>query len=125
MRTCLSKIIESYFHLYIQLQLHHWQTRQYASHIASDSLLESLSKKMDEFIETWSQQSRVRFMTPQLNLSYSTTLSNKKKVYPLLYQFKLDLHSLTFPKKSQNELQNIRDELLGIIDHALYQFSLH
>lgn len=125
MQTSLSKIIESYFRLYIQIQLHHWQTRQYASHIASDSLLESLSSKMDEFIETWSQHSRVRFPSSYFQIQTTSQLSKKTHLYPFLYEFKQDLHSLNFPKKSRAELQNIRDELLGIIDHALFRFSLH
>jgi len=80
---------------------------------------------MDEFVETWSQHSRVRFPSAHIQFHPSSQLSRKKQLYPYLYAFKQDLHSLQFPKKSRVELENIRDELLGIVDHALFQFSLH
>ena len=131
-------IVNTYFQVYIHFQLFHWQTNQYASHMASDMALRDLSKKMDQMVEVWSQGVRVlqrqQVSPPSLSSSSSLWSINapskitKQRLLQKCRAWKSQLRRLDqvrLPPDSQTELLNLRDELLEILDRTSYLLSLH
>ena len=107
-----------------QLKIYHWNTIVYARHVASDSFVNSLSDKMDKFIETLMGKSSKRI---GLAASSSIQLRNEtdKTIIDVLLDFREYLiQDLGKMCKNQTDLLNIRDEILGDVNKTLYLFSL-
>ena len=118
--------IHFFLNLRNQIKLHHWQTRIYARHIATDTMLEKLDKNIDAFVEVYIG----KYNRPKL--------SGKNAV--------ITLHNMTEPgisrlihaavrylqgpvTKSLNakdtDLINLRDEMIADLHQLLYLFTLH
>jgi hypothetical protein len=107
-----------------QLKIYHWSTIVYARHVASDSFVNSLSEKMDKFIETLQGNSGKRI---GLSPSSSIQLRNEtdKTIIDVLTDFRRYLvQDLGKMCKNHTDLLNIRDEILGDVNKTLYLFSL-
>ena len=118
--------IHFFLNLRNQIKLHHWQTRIYARHIATDNILEKLDKNIDTFVEVYIG----KYNRPKL--------SGKNAV--------ITLHNMTEPgisrlihaavrylqgpvtkslKPDDTDLINLRDEMIADLHQLLYLFTLH
>lgn len=124
--TNLGKIALVMMQIRDQLKIYHWQTTSYAQHIASDSLVNSLTTSMDKFMETIQGKYNKRLQIPAvLNIE----INNGKNITDLLSMFckwlENDLPMLLDKSKNNTDLLNIRDEILGNVNQTLYLLSLN
>lgn len=107
-----------------QLKIYHWQTKSYSRHIASDSLVDDISNKMDKFIEVMQGNRGKRLSLP--NNKHSLKNQTDSSITKVLKDFRdwliLDLPS--FLNKTDTDLINIRDDMLADINKGLYLFTL-
>ena len=115
-----------------QVKLYHWQTTLYSRHKATDDLYGELSGLVDNFVETL--HGRISYDTPNYRIMLnddkcSIFLKNIKDIKgpDLLKNIKNYLEGSELKKIVENntELQNIRDEMLGVVNKTNYLFSLN
>jgi len=107
-----------------QLKIYHWQTKSYSRHIASDSLVDNISEKMDTFIEViqGSRGKRLSIPNNRQNLKNFTDAN----IIRLLKDFRewLIIGIIQYLNDTDTELLNIRDEILADVNKCLYLFTL-
>ena len=106
-----------------QLKIYHWTTESYARHKSSDSLVDSLTDKMDKFLETIQGIHSKRMIIPK-NKKITFKNENDDSIINTLENFK-DWLSFTLPKytKKNTDLLNIRDDILSDVNNTVYLFS--
>jgi DNA-binding ferritin-like protein len=118
--------INFFFTLREQVKLYHWQTHSYARHKATDELIDSLDKTMDEYVEVYMGKYGRPKMTAATatikvsNLTEKTILAFLKKA---ILELEGPLVKRLDPKKDM-DLFNLRDEMLGELNKLMYLFSL-
>jgi len=122
-------IVELFFEMLNTIKLYHWKTTHYATHKATDELHQRLSEHTDRFVEVMvgklpTDRSRISYphpTTPIFDLSSTEELIQKLGQYAII----LENFTNIFDSKRDTDLLNIRDEMLGNINQALYLLSLH
>lgn len=109
-----------------QIKLYHWQTHSFAQHKATDDLLDSLDKAIDEYVEVYMGHYGRPKMTSRNN-SYKLQNLNEKGMIKFL---KDCIGYLQGPlvkklKATDTELVNLRDEMLADLNQVMYLFTLH
>lgn len=107
-----------------QFRVLHWQTKSYAAHKALGKAYETLDELIDTFVETALGRQEADFSNGNLTIklfdikeiSFSTLLDTYKQ-YLSEITVRLD------PEKD-TDLLNIRDEILGVINHTSYLLKL-
>lgn len=121
-------IIPIFLKFLSQIKVYHWQTTNYARHIASDNLHTNLSLLIDSFIETYQGKNyRERLTLKDANLKL-LNLNDEEMVDYLLEYKDFIMNSLPslLPEDMKNpDLINIRDEMLSLVNQTLYLFSLN
>ena len=109
-----------------QMKVYHWQTNNYARHKASDTFVDNLSEKMDKFIEVMQGLEDKRLVIKKTNQSLIEN-KNDTNIIKILNEFRewlvIDLPKYLNKKKSNEDLINIRDEILADVDQTLYLFT--
>ena len=111
-------------HFRDQLKFYHWATKDYARHIASDTLVLNITTNLDTIIETLQGSENKRLILPSNKLSFS--IENDASMVNELKRFR-DWLINKFPKliKTNNtDLLNIRDTILSDVNKTLYLFTL-
>ena len=119
-----AKIVVFFFELQLNIKLYHWTTESYSNHKATDKLLDNLSDLIDSFVEKYMGA----FSRPVMKSGSSVLIQNmtKTKYVKLLKTAQEYLRGDLDKIISKNtELLNIRDEMLGEIDQALYFATLN
>ncbi len=113
-----------FFNLIIQLKIFHYQTLLYSHHKVIDDLINSLSDKLDLFLEIMQGLYDCRLRLPSNGININVQNCNEKYVKEVLNEFKIYL-TKTIHKyiKNNSQLSNIRDEILGSIDQTIYLLS--
>tara|TARA_Y100000389_G_scaffold24256_1_gene20917 strand:- start:300 stop:689 length:390 start_codon:yes stop_codon:yes gene_type:complete len=109
-----------------QLKIYHWQTHSYARHKAADKLVETMTEQMDRFLETLQGSRNLRMVVPKKRLYITFENQTDTTIDVLLNEFKQWLNT-NLPDKLKpmdNDLRNIRDEILGSVNQSLYLFTL-
>ena len=111
-----------------QLKFYHWAgTDLYSRHVASDSLVNSLTEKLDKFIETMQGNENKKLTFSKKSIVF--TVENDISIVKLLQNFKIwlsnTLPKYLNPKTSNTDLLNIRDDILGEVNKTLYLFTLN
>lgn len=128
-----AKIILIFLKITSQIKLYHWQTKLYARHIATDTLLSELSTLIDSFVEILqgrliieSKDQNFRILLENNNTitidDYNDTQGNQ-----FITSIKEYLENATLIENisSMPELLNIKDEMLGLVNKIAYLFSLN
>ena len=97
--------------------MYHWQTKNYARHIATDNLHTKISASIDKFVEAYQEERRVKIEGTTLKISNF----NEKSGLKLLKDFQAYLIGL---KLKRDDLENIREEMLADVNQTLYLFTL-
>lgn len=113
-----------FFELQLNVKLYHWTTESYSNHKATDKLLEKLSDLIDSFIEKYMGA----YSRPVMKSGSNIPVQNmtKTKYVKLLKTAQEYLRGDLEKVISKNsDLMNIRDEMLGELDQALYLATLN
>lgn len=115
----LANIVQKFITIQIQIKTFHWQTFNYSNHKVADKLYEKFLELSDTFVETFMGQ-QGKHLTFQTNKHVTLCNISQKKMITILKTFAKFLTSLTLT----SDLQNIRDEILGLVHKNLYLLSL-
>jgi hypothetical protein len=110
-----------------QLKFYHWAgTDLYSRHVASDSLINSLTDKLDKFIEIMQGGENKKLILSKTSVIF--TVETDISVIKLLENFKVWLSNvlptLLNSSRPNTDLLNIRDDILGDVNKTLYLFTL-
>lgn len=108
-----------------QVKIYHWQTMSFARHKATDDLVSSLDESIDDFVETYmGKYGRPHFTAKNSKIQlYDAT---DKKGHVILEEC-IRWLSTDLPKqlkKTDTDLLNIRDEIVGKLNKTRYLFTL-
>jgi len=109
-----------------QLKIYHWQTHSYSRHKAADKLVETMTDQMDRFLETLQGSRNLRMVVPKKRPYITFENHTDITIVVLMNEFKKWLNT-KLPDKLKpmdNDLRNIRDEILGSVNQSLYLFTL-
>lgn len=116
-----------FLEMILLVKLFHWKTHSYATHKATDELYGSLNDNMDKFIEVLLGKSGYRIDLMSQKSIKLEDLDSQEKLKQKVESFKSYLVGLTDNKAlqtmSNNDLFNIRDEILGDMNKFLYLLS--
>ena len=116
--------ITSLLTLQNQLRIFHWQTTSYAEHNAFGKAYEDLDDLIDSFIETMMGK-KGRILS---NGGFNIQLGNYRETDPVAFlkQYDAMLTSLDSElSETDTDLQNIRDDMKGVVNHTLYLLTLN
>jgi DNA-binding ferritin-like protein len=117
-------VIRDLLQMQNQLRIFHWQTKSYAAHKALGKAYESLDELIDTFVETALGRKEASFingsMTINLFDSHKLTHADALETYKtFLCEF-----SQKLSPDNDTDLTNIRDEMLGVLNHTSYLLTL-
>ena len=118
----MAEIASVFLYLLTQTRLYHWQTPVYIKHKAAGKFYEDMDGLVDKFIETY--QGRYG------RISYTPFQANYQNISDAQFLVELgkfaDFLSSKMPVEIQRDtdLMNIRDEMLGATNHAMYLLNL-
>ena len=126
----MGKLLQYFFYYQNLIKIFHWQTKNYAQHVASDQLYNGLLPLIDQWVEVY-QGKHDRLMFDD-NKKFNVPLRNldDKDFVLHLNQFKIFLMNdipefLSKEKEMKNtDLLNIRDEMLALTNKTLYLLTL-
>jgi DNA-binding ferritin-like protein len=118
----ISEHVSKLLQLRTDIKMFHWKTKSFAYHKVSDELLESIDDLTDKLIEA---VSGVTNSKPQVNLGTSISINNLSSKDDFIKKLIQASDFLRRPSElvTYTEIANIRDEILGSIDKALYLLS--
>lgn len=118
-------IIKSFLEILQSLKLYHWKTNSYSQHNATDDLHEKLSKQTDRFVEVLMGKTNKKVHLVNTHIKMYD-LDNKLQLKYQLFEFRQFLMDLddVLSAKTDNDLRNIRDEMLESIHQFLYMLTL-
>ena len=108
-----------------QLKLYHWQTRVYARHVATDTILVALEKSIDSYVEIYIAKygrPRLSGKNATITLHNLTEAGAVRLVHSAMKYIQGPLSKRL--QASDTDLFNIRDELLADLNQLLYLFTL-
>ena len=115
-------IVTSMLTIRNQVKLYHWQTSSFARHKATDDLTATLDTLIDNFVEVYMGRYGRPKVSKTIKLSnYSE--SEAQRFVAKQRKFLTDVLPRKI-KKSDTDLLNIRDEILGELNKVLYLFTL-
>lgn len=118
------KITIQFLEMLLMIKLYHWKTHSYATHKATDELYSSLNENMDKFIEVLLGKTHSRLNLMKHKTIHLNDLNNHSALVDKIKSFKnelIDLDKNSFMKSmGNNDLLNIRDEILGNLNQFLY-----
>jgi hypothetical protein len=121
-----SMLVKKFMELLNMIKLYHWKTHSYSQHKATDELHEKLSGHIDSFVEIMmgKDEKRVRMIVKEIDVyDYNNKTDFKTKIHEYR-SFFFDLDRW-FNSKKDNDLLNIRDEILADLNQFLYLLTLH
>ena len=116
-----------FFEMLLMVKLFHWKTHSYASHKATDELYSKLNEDIDKFIEVLLGKTGARIDLMNNKTIKLVDLSSQEALKSEVEKFKSYLVGLNenaaMKKMSNNDLYNIRDEILADMNQFLYLLS--
>jgi hypothetical protein len=113
-----------FLEILLMVKLFHWKTTSYATHKATDELYDKLNEHVDSFIEILlgKTSSRIDLMSKKnirlIDLNSQESLKKEVDTFKS-YLISLD-NNKAMKTMSNNDLYNIRDEILGELNQFLY-----
>ena len=113
-------ITHTFLEMLDTIKLYHWKTNSYAHHKSTDELHERLQHKTDNFIEIMLGKSKTRINNIDKHIKLYNL--NNKDFNNKLYKYRTLLIEMDnyLDHKKDTDLMNIRDEMVGEINHYLY-----
>lgn len=105
-----------------QIKIYHWQTSSYAEHKALGKAYESLDGLIDTFIESYMGANGNKI---KAGFKLSLVDYKPKSAVELMDQAETFFRGeLDKALSGKTELLNIRDEMLGVVQHTKYLLTL-
>ena len=129
--TLVDTMSADHIHFFMQLRdqikLYHWQTRVYARHIATDTMLEKMEKNIDSFVEVYiGKYGRPKIAGKNATISLQNlTEAGAKRLLTSATRYIQGPLSKSLNPALDSDLITIRDELLGNLGQLSYLFTLH
>ena len=108
-----------------QVKILHWQTTSFSEHKTLDELYGNLSGNIDEFVETFmGKYGRIMSET-----AFSFKLENYKNMSSMGLMLEMEMYFINelptmLNAKTDTDLLNIRDEMLGSVNQTKYLLTL-
>jgi len=117
--------VNFFFNMREQIKLYHWQTHSFAQHKATDELLDSLDKVIDEYVEVYMG----RYGRPKMaarNNAIRVQNMNTKMMTKFIKECVGYIQGPLVKKlqETDTELVNLRDEMLAGLNKVQYLFTL-
>jgi len=117
-------IVRDLLQMQNQIRVFHWQTKKYSAHKALGKAYSGLDDLIDTFVETALGRKEVDISNGNIDIK----LFDINELCPCtaLETYKTYLIEIT-PKlnpETDTDLLNIRDEMLGLINHTCYLLKL-
>jgi hypothetical protein len=114
-------ITHTFLEMLDTIKLYHWKTNSYSHHKSTDELHERLQHKTDKFIEIMLGKSKTRINNIDKHIKLYNL--NNKNFNDKLYKYRTLLIEMDnyLDYKKDTDLMNIRDEMIGEINHYLYK----
>jgi hypothetical protein len=117
-------IIQSFLTIQNQLKVLHWQTTSYSAHKALGKAYDALDGLMDQFVEVYAGGDRGILKIDSL----TTKCHGIEAVKPMDFIDSVDKFisgklSESIPEE-RTDLHNIKDEMLGVVNHTRYLLNL-
>lgn len=107
-----------------QLRIFHWQTKSYSTHKALGTAYEGLNDLIDTFVETALGRKEVDLANGNINImlfdSKELDITTALDTYT---EFLQGISNRLNPE-TDSDLINIRDEMLGLVNHTKYLLKL-
>jgi len=119
--------IHFFLQLRDQVKLYHWQTKVYARHIATDTILEKVEKSIDSFVEVYIGKygrPRITGTNATIHLQNLTEAGASRLIKAAIKYLQGPL-SRSLKANADTDLINIRDEMITDLNQLLYLFTLH
>lgn len=105
-----------------QVKLFHWATKSYVHHKALDELHDTLSDKIDAFVEAYSGKMNVQ---PFKKFTVSTkSSSDASRAIKYLEEERTKIGKLHSKMGDEPELTNILEEMMAALSKAVYLMRL-
>ncbi len=117
----INEVVKFFFSFQLINKLYHWNTTSYARHVASDRFNSILGDLVDKFVEVFI--GRYNFKPSVGTIKIEQSYVDDSGIVLLYEQARQYLETLQ-TKIPDNDLMNIRDELLAEINKNLYLFRL-
>jgi len=120
-----ANIVKMFLEMIHMVKLYHWKTKSFSEHKATDELHGRLSEHVDKFVEVLlgKDQSRVQMMTDKMDVLDMDNIKEFKDKIFKYRDFLMDMN-IYFDTRRDNDLLNIRDEILGDLNQFLYLLTL-
>lgn len=106
-----------------QLKYYHWETTSYARHMALGSAYDSLNELIDEFVEILlGKYGRELLKTIDITVRSKGDVSMESALIQM-ENYLIEMGE-GLDQKTDTDLINIRDEMLGVIKKTKYLFTL-
>ena len=107
------KFIGQLMHSRVSMHLVHWNTQGITTHEALGEYYEKLDSLLDNFVESYfGAEGRKKVFVPMVVLE--SPVEHLKGIRKMVTEER---------KNYSSDLQNILDEILGLINHTLYKLS--
>ena len=131
----ITEVIRNLMQTKDNLQLYHWNTKSYAKHKATDELIRSLAKNIDNFVEVYlgvNPEHQITISDIKIKLYNDNQLSGALMdllgMLSDLQEGQFQVTQYLRGKKKvytiTSDLINIRDEIMGNIHKTLYLLTL-
>ena len=118
------KIFKFFLRLQHNTKLYHWNTLNYATHLATDEFAKKLSTSIDKFIEIYITYYKRPFESLKNGLNIKFKILNKMTFPIYLDKCFAYLKSMDKTTLAQHiDLMNVRDDILTSISQTKYLLS--
>ena len=118
------EITVKFMELLIMIKLYHWKTHSYATHKATDDLYSKLNENIDKFMEVLFGKTQIRTNLVNCRKISLIDLTSHEQLKREIEKYKSYLINLSnnslLLNMTNTDLLNIRDEILGDLNHFLY-----
>ena len=115
-------LVQKLFQFHLELELYHWQTHNYARHKASDKLKDYYIDFKDLFVESYMGKYGRVSRPEQIEVRSFTDKNVAKNLIKPFIDF---LNSFDKEFKNDEDLLNLKDEIVSRLQQTLYLFTLH
>jgi hypothetical protein len=122
----LAKHIQFFLTLRDQLKIYHWQTTSYSRHVGVDRILGEIDGKIDEFVEVFmGKYGRPRLTDATRTIRVANMSERQAATFVrAAVTYLSGPLSASLNPRTDTDLANIRDEMIGSLNLLLYLFTL-
>lgn len=116
------QIVTMFFNIRDQVKMYHWQTKSFSEHKATDELVGTLDTNIDKFVEVYMGRYGRPLIRKTLPVKNLTVTGIRTFITRSTNWLETSLPRML--KKTDSDLLNIRDEILGDLNQVKYLFTL-